>query len=232
MLSEHELSELPEVDHPRWDFAYPPISGGLDHVFPVLVLGEESSGEPEIVSPNHDSFWEIVVQAKALYERTGIPPALMAKKGLMYPPHGPLLKRLGAFKVDRDSPSLPQLTAYTLNAKEEDRCTVIYPEGSRHKGKKIPTQIYVGETEDGRSTFKDGALRIGRDLGMNIRPAATVMRGDRHNITMYGEAFSPEGMTKDDLVDRMQAILNLAVAESCDRWGEDEVYNYEAVSGN
>jgi len=202
-----------EITHRRSDAYFRTVVNGLNSVLNVHVVGEQLE-EPEIITPNHIAYREVAVLGVAtwLNSKNCKPPAFMAKKELLYPPVGWALRPLGAFGVDRGDAKMPQLTRYAEIARDDNRPTVIYPEGSRHKGKKEPDEIRM-------DAVRPGALKIANELGMNIRPAATVMRGPRQNLVYFAEAFKCEGAGTAELGERMQDVLDHAVHEADKLWG-------------
>jgi 1-acyl-sn-glycerol-3-phosphate acyltransferase len=108
---------------------------------------------------------------------------------------------------------MPTLTRYAEIARDAGRSTVIYPEGSRHKGTKR-------EDEIARDFVKPGALKIASDLGMQVRPAGTVLRDRGHNLVHFDEPFDPYGVCTEELADRLQTVLDRATFEANKLWGE------------
>ncbi len=124
--------------------AYKKILGGpAKVVFRVKSYGEENvpSDRGVIVCANHTSFSDVIVMSAS----TDVQVRYMAKKELFSVPIvGALVKALGAYPVDRKGGDVAALRQ-TVAMIGEGNAVGIFPQGTRHRGKKPrETQVQHG----------------------------------------------------------------------------------------
>ena len=85
-------------------------------------------GNYVLIAP-HRTFWDPVWHALAAKPKKFI---FMAKKELNVPIFGWILKKIGAFYVDRENPGPSAIKIPVTELRDGQRSLVIYPTGSRH----------------------------------------------------------------------------------------------------
>lgn len=176
-------------------------------LFRVEVRGSIPKTGGCLICPNHTSYYDPAVVAAFSNRQL----TFMAKQELFSSPlFGWLIRRLGAFPVNRDTNGLSAVKT-TLSILKKEKVTLIFPEGKRNKtGKKI--------------TPKSGAAMIALRAQVPIVPVgikSTFRPFAKLKIT-YGEPVTfeeyygqrLEGEQLDKLSDQlMDQILMLAEAE-------------------
>lgn len=111
------------------------VSLYLRLLFRVEIRGSVPKEGGCLICPNHTSYYDPAVVAAFC----GRPLTFMAKKELFDSPlFGWLIKKLGAFPINRDTSGLSAVKT-TLSILKQEKATLIFPEGKRNKtGKKIP----------------------------------------------------------------------------------------------
>ncbi len=200
-----------QLTHPRSDRFFEVVAGGLAKVLKVTATGEQIE-KPEIIIPNHFRYSEVVVQGIAAWRNAGRPPSFLGNHYLFLPPHGFMFRRIGGIPVRVKNPDREFVADNIKIARDDGRCTVIYPEGGFHKDDPDKTVVDV-------APIKSGALHYARDMEMALRPAGTVMIDRKHNVVHYGEAFDPSDMSKEEVRERIQSAVDAAVVDAKEMWG-------------
>ena len=206
-----ERGSTREVTHPRSDRFFEVVAGGLAKVLKVTPTGE-SIEKPEIIIPNHFRYSEVVVQGIAAWRNAGKPPSFLGNHYLFLPPHGYLFRRIGGIPVKVKDPDREFVGKNIEIARDDGRCTVIYPEGGFNRDDPDKTVTHV-------APIKTGAMHYAMALDMKLRPAGTIMIDRKHNLVHYGESFDPSDMDKEEVRERMQASVDTAVREAEELWG-------------
>lgn len=174
----------------------------------VTVRGAEriTSGGPYLITPNHQSHFDIVALLGFLPGAS----RFATKKELFRDPIlGPILKTMGMVPIDRDRPleAIERLNAIG----GADWSLIVFPEGTRGNG--------TGEM----LPFKKGAFVTAIQLGLPVVPVAirgsaeTMPKGGRLGIhpgtveVIVDEPIPTRGLTYDDradLADRVRATIN------------------------
>lgn len=184
------------------------LLGGLGRwLFRVRYIGTEHipAQGAVILASNHISAWDPLLHAFRLKRDFRI----MAKKELFrFKPFGWLLRKVGAFPVDRGHGDRGAVTA-ARSVLDGGGMLLIFPEGTRSKtGALLP--------------FKSGAAMLAVSTGTPVVPA--IIRAEGHiglfrpTVIEYGEpvlpaALSPDGSTAGPAIKAASAVLRARMEE-------------------
>ncbi len=161
--------------------------------FPCRVEGLENlaAGEKLVLCPNHASGWDPVLLCISLPRRFRL--RMMAKKELMdVPVLGWILKKLGAFGIDRGGADLAALKT-AIKAVKDGENLLIFPEGTRVE-------------KEGDVRAKGGVVMIAMRTGASLVP---VYLGGKKRIfktthIVIGKPYLPETTSKRPTAEEFQ----------------------------
>ena len=165
----------------------------------VTVKGKENipDGEPVLYVPNHRSYFDFVVT----FINIKSPVFNVGKKELAYVPLiGQWVMLIGTFLMDRKSRKKGYRTIEeTVRAVKEGKSVVIYPEGTRNKGRMEEPM-----------RFREGSLKISAWSGCKCVPVALLNTRDiyenhrplikKTDVTLiFGEPIDPAELSQEEL---------------------------------
>jgi 1-acyl-sn-glycerol-3-phosphate acyltransferase len=156
------------------------LAGGLTRLLSKLELSGETKYETDhglILAANHINPYDPIVLTAAC-RRIGLAPRFLAQEGLFTTPViGPLMRRAGHIRVDRDKPTAPQAVHDAVEALQNGGVVLVYPEGRISRDPRLWPER--GKTGTGRLALK------------TLSPLVPVAIWGSHEVLPYA---APEGM--------------------------------------
>lgn len=166
-------------------------------LFPYTVEGLENlaAGEKLVLCPNHASGWDPILICVALPRTFRL--RMMAKKELMdIPVLGWIVKKLGAFGVDRGNADLAALKT-AIKAVKDGENLLIFPEGTR-------------VDHEGEARAKGGVVMIAMRTGASLVPVNVGGRKRLFKKThlVFGAPYLPETTSRRPTAEEFQAYAD------------------------
>lgn len=170
---------------------------------PIDVQGRENlpEGEAVMLCANHDSAWDPILLALALYH--DYPLRFMAKKQLFkIPGLNWLLRKLGAFPVDRGGSDIGAVKN-SIRSLKEGYSLILFPEGTRVK-------------ERGAVETKSGAAMIAIRSGVKLAPVYIGRNKQlfRETAIIFGAPFTPVYTGRNGTAEEYQMNAERALSEA------------------
>lgn len=166
-------------------------------LFPCKVEGLDNlaAGEKMVLCANHASAWDPVLICISLPKTFRI--RMMAKKELMdIPVLGWIIKKLGAFGIDRGNADLAALKT-AIKAVKDGENLLIFPEGTR-----------VDKEGDARA--KGGVVMIAMRTGALLVPVSVGGRKRLFKKTriVFGESYLPQSASRRPTAEEFQTYAD------------------------